>query len=1655
MKVKFRQWKKGIFGAVGFIVALSFTLPGLGQSSPPSYLPNIVPPPPDAAELGKYGQIPVDKSTGIPSISIPLYEIKTPRFTLPISLSYHALGIKVDESASWVGLGWVLNAGGVITRTIVDLPDNGSLTTLPLASSIQFPRDSLFLDNVLNRRVDAEPDNFFYNFSTQSGAFIFGQDGKPLLTPYKPLKITYNGASFQAVDESGNIYMFNDVESVNTGIVNNSGVSSWYLSQMISADLSDTIQFVYNPDPTYIVEASNNFSQTVGGDFVDVAPDGSGGNCSGADRLSDIISTISVRNETTIHLSSIVFKNGRLDFKSKSGRLDNGLVALDSVFVSNLDYKSGTYVRIKSFKISTDYFISTANNYTGFANGDVLKHRLRLTGVSEIDNTNIAIKNYTFDYNSTALPPINNFAQDKWGFYNGQVGNPTLLQSQQVINSLGVVFNISATNGYTDRGVYPQFIQAGMLQTIHYPTQGSTSFIYEPNQYINSYNKTVNQQASGVGIYQETQTTTFTPPANFNAYFHVQIRHTGDLTGVVGVPYVKFTDLTTSAVIYQASANATTDVNVTQSVTLTPGHQYQLYGEAKGNSLATAVINVFYTNTAFDTITAYGPGLRINSIKNYDASGSIVNTQTYKYGTNESGQGMVLSGSFAFLPNLIQKQYFHGIWPGIFGLNCTRCTFYKTVYSSNSSYPLSTFSGSPIAYPTVTTYEGDPTNNAGKTVSDFDIFPDIVISTPSGYSGDPMPIPYSWKNGTEIREAIYKNDGTNNYILVHDKVNSYTDFPRTFGRGLKVGWLTEYSGGNGNCAPQYLATDYFYFDYSITSGNRMPVKSVSTTFDQITGLKLQDNTKYYYDNLAHMYPTRIVTFNSTGDSIQKQMNYPQDMVNAAKDPTGIYQNMSTKNIISPVIETIETQNGRRQLSKVRSNFSLTSTSNPAVQGIEIQNGTYPSEVRYNYNSYDNYNNIQNVSKSGDLKTSYLWGYNHALPVAKIVNADNTLFTFYIQATKSGTLTVPVNFNTNAFASIVSYYTGNVTLSLSFINGAPSTNAVGSISYTLSGTHSYSGNICICNGPISLCSGNSSNVTIPNVAPGTYTLNIITVNNSNTTPGVSVVLNYGYPGRQSSSSGIREFYYQGFEDDSTSTSAYSYAGDRSHSGSYSVPYTTPNSKNYFVDYQYYNGNKWVYNKKAYVNNMILSDGPYIDEVRVYPDGTQMSTYTYKPLYGVTSETDFNGKTNFYEYDGLQRLKNIKDYLGNIIKNFQYNYSALLFCGTNCMIFPMQTFAGTNTISYPVGVFNIKGKLLGNVTNQAQYISTWMADTLDSHTGTIVAGADSMHFKFTLNSGRAFPNAVTGCRYYQYDLPYTQIDAIRNYNAVYVDYGDQSGMFLGKTNGDTSVIAAPNTIKTIYYGFFDGLPNVYWTHNYPNASSKTITLYHNDGTESTALDNAFGPATSLTLLRNLHGNLPQNTTELVASDYQQASALTVASITNWNTINSITAWQIRTGDLTNPCLHLSYAQDFMANNRNLQIILTDDRGPYLEGYEDTTFKISRLKSNWNTYFTNLTTLEIIDDHWNREDLSALIHLNVVGIGAGNLHHSYNQTNNPLVPLPVSVIDNIINQLSVGAGQHVSNGLLVIPSGGTNRSSASDDGFNILKAKGWTITINGSNL
>ena len=114
-KIIVTLWACAIFaiGAIAQTVDLQFAPTELKQVGPS----------PQAAAMTRYADAPVSYSLGLAQVSIPLYEIKSRSLTLPLSLSYNSSGVRVDEVSGPAGLNWNLEAGGVITRTVIGLPD--------------------------------------------------------------------------------------------------------------------------------------------------------------------------------------------------------------------------------------------------------------------------------------------------------------------------------------------------------------------------------------------------------------------------------------------------------------------------------------------------------------------------------------------------------------------------------------------------------------------------------------------------------------------------------------------------------------------------------------------------------------------------------------------------------------------------------------------------------------------------------------------------------------------------------------------------------------------------------------------------------------------------------------------------------------------------------------------------------------------------------------------------------------------------------------------------------------------------------------------------------------------------------------------------------------------------------------------------------------------------------------------------------------------------------------------------------------------------------------------------------------------------------------------------------------------------------------------
>ena len=258
---------------VSYIAVLSFSL-CFAQSTPSDRIDNlkqVIPPSPNVSALGKYGDWPVSLYTGLPSINLPLYTVQSGTVAMPISLSYHPAGIKVGEIASWVGLGWSLNAGGAISRTVRGWPDEDNVSGYFVERQLYTNQNDLCSTpvdaqqakvhrvNVAKGTADAEQDVYSFNALGRSFKFIFKADGSIVPMPYSKVKITTNfGPSvtvptnvwWTVVLEDGTKLYFGGsgfVESMTTppfDLSFSNLTTSWMLKQIVSPE-GNTIDFAY------------------------------------------------------------------------------------------------------------------------------------------------------------------------------------------------------------------------------------------------------------------------------------------------------------------------------------------------------------------------------------------------------------------------------------------------------------------------------------------------------------------------------------------------------------------------------------------------------------------------------------------------------------------------------------------------------------------------------------------------------------------------------------------------------------------------------------------------------------------------------------------------------------------------------------------------------------------------------------------------------------------------------------------------------------------------------------------------------------------------------------------------------------------------------------------------------------------------------------------------------------------------------------------------------------------------------------------------------------------------------------------------------------------------------------------------------------------
>lgn len=1220
---------KKIFTFLGFVVLSSVSLAQTGVTSlsgvddnnnnSPVYkdnLINIIPASPNAASLGTYGNTPVSLYTGTPNVSVPIYQIKTSKLDLPISISHHGGGIKVEEIASWVGLGWSLNAGGAITRTVKGIPDeatNGFMNYQEL--KVQFiidhftdPQYETEIKDIIKRAhngyYDLEPDIYSFNFGNFSGKFYYDQETSKFYTiPRSNLAIeTLSNGEFRIKDEEGNNYYFAAKEMTNSGTSfctlgsfappqnYNYGyiTTAWFLTKITNATEKDIITLSYS---------ENYYSYTALGaseDYVKTAasycmvsgsiPEKTANHC---------LLNISMMGQV---LNRIDFSGGYLKFISETPRSD----LQDNNQLDRIELYNSNDALIKSFAFDYGY-------YSG---------RLALNKVTETSQENnlpLTNQKYQFEYNSTTngLPDRTSKAQDHWGFYNGADANPHLLP--------GFAYT-SIYTGNTiwwpgaDRKVNESFNQAGTLKKIIYPTGGSSEFIYESNEVDDPDldPRTIMNQVHIEGDHnggQQTQyeSAPFTinePPNVLNGNnsnggtfmsFHFEAIgncYTDCSSPATTCALLTLKDANTGAVVMGPFTcnrkmflqNGTYKLSATFQES--PGTLYEdFYFDAKWETIDPAFIH-----------SRLAGGLRIKQIiesDNINPANNIIKNYTYNR-PNESVSSGLINGAPTTYNTNYELRYLGGYFMGY----CVTqdCSIYYIKRNSYSNYPLLNMGAGYVGYSNVTVSEGAQAGANGRTEYDYTNVRDLLWGYPHPFMSK------EWHRGQLVEERQYRKDA-NSFSIVksshtdwHPYSTGSTSLSYVHANILKT-WI-EREAVIGECAPSYayqVQEEYkqpFNIEFEISSDYNRNAGGSSTIYDESDPNRKAIQTTTVDNNDLNYQPASIATTTSTGETITEKIKYSLDYntswgfignllaLNMVATPIERYKIRKLPNgqefVIGGMITTYKTEAPLPDKIYTLhisapiplSQFTVSSTNGAVL----IKDGRYVEDINFpNYNADDN---LVTQQKTNDLPTSYIYGYRTKNLIASVTNA---------------------NYSNIAATSFEDNCMGNWTFNANGIVNGPG---------AVTGIASYN-------------------------------------------------LSYGL-----STSGL----------DNTKLYMVSYW---SKNGPYNVmgsPYITGRSYNGWTNYVH---------KTSSAGSIIISGNGQIDEVRVYPENALMTTYTYDPLVGVKSVCDPNNRILYYQYDVFGRLILIRDQDNNIAKKFCYNYAGQPDnCGVACTNFNPD-WQNTNT------------------------------------------------------------------------------------------------------------------------------------------------------------------------------------------------------------------------------------------------------------------------------------------------------------------------------------------------------------------------------------------
>ncbi|CAK9061882.1 Uncharacterized protein SCF082_LOCUS32340, partial [Durusdinium trenchii] len=444
---------------------------------------------------------PVNLYTGVPSISVPLYTLPGRSGSVPIALSYHAAGIKVDDVPSAEGMGWSLIAGGAITRVVRDLPDedtpngylNGANTGSMLNSSgflsaFSGTDGSTYWTQYTNyaddEDYDTEPDAFYFSFPGGSGKFYLDENGNPFTVPYLDVKIE------PAIGpQSVNKWIITDVNGTRYYFGESSASQETTITEISKRDLFGGFNR-YNPSDvnSQIGFNSPTTKQHISTWHLDRIEDHNGRELFSFSYVaqSEVANSISteVMENITPSAGAAPTSVTKRETLTKNRHTPKVIQTITSPDLGSVNF---TYFedRLSSIKVNHNTTLRMQFDFEYIIEGDGTsypeddRHFLdRIIRKSTGSEDDIILRD--FDYNlSESLPYRGHPAVDHWGYYNAYSGPNTRIASY-VYDPGGVAREYGNTS--SDKSPNLAKAKVGILEKVNLPTGGYEEFTYELNE---------------------------------------------------------------------------------------------------------------------------------------------------------------------------------------------------------------------------------------------------------------------------------------------------------------------------------------------------------------------------------------------------------------------------------------------------------------------------------------------------------------------------------------------------------------------------------------------------------------------------------------------------------------------------------------------------------------------------------------------------------------------------------------------------------------------------------------------------------------------------------------------------------------------------------------------------------------------------------------------------------------------------------------------------------------------------------------------------------------------------------------------------------------------------------------------------------------------